>query len=407
MKNFIFAVVVALVLLIFCTSCGWEVEIVDPTKPSESEAEIVVPEEEKEEEQKVLENSETAEEGSESAEQEEYVEKGEPPISCENVVLETSRGSIYKSLEFEDRIIIYYVEGSIAAFDIETGEEIYEFYFGDVNENGAFDIVKTDYKEGFDYRILTKDKIAYFSSKNDGLIEEIYLPETVAKDIADSRFMMAYSIYGDKIIWQSKDGIKIINTETGEEELLLSNDLIESVIIPSAEKAIPERTFYVDYAPYFFYNPKFICDGEKIAVSVTNERFIFWATALYNIEKEGFEWSYAYDEMLNADYPFADKFISIGGRRFINAENGNEILFDEFTRSFDGTNFFRIEYDDMDMHGFKAFMGDRNSIINGGTEIFSLTNDVATAHIDNIFENYLLVCVHEEGTEWNCLVKYK
>lgn len=37
MKNFIFAVVVALVLLIFCTSCGWKVEIVDPTKPVESE----------------------------------------------------------------------------------------------------------------------------------------------------------------------------------------------------------------------------------------------------------------------------------------------------------------------------------------------------------------------------------
>ena len=48
MKNFIFAVVVALVLLIFCTSCGWEVEIVDPTEPSKSEAEKLTEEKEQE-----------------------------------------------------------------------------------------------------------------------------------------------------------------------------------------------------------------------------------------------------------------------------------------------------------------------------------------------------------------------
>ncbi len=40
MKRTVFTVIITLILVIFLASCGWKIEIVDPTKPVESEAEI-------------------------------------------------------------------------------------------------------------------------------------------------------------------------------------------------------------------------------------------------------------------------------------------------------------------------------------------------------------------------------
>lgn len=46
MKRTVFTVIIMLILVIFLASCGWKVEIVDPTKPLEGESELAVPEEE-------------------------------------------------------------------------------------------------------------------------------------------------------------------------------------------------------------------------------------------------------------------------------------------------------------------------------------------------------------------------
>lgn len=48
MKRTVFTVIIMLILVIFLASCGWKVEIVDPTKPVENEQELSVPEGEKE-----------------------------------------------------------------------------------------------------------------------------------------------------------------------------------------------------------------------------------------------------------------------------------------------------------------------------------------------------------------------
>ena len=388
MKKFFAVAVLMIVLVGAFVSCGWNIEIVDPREPEEKEQDLSsVPEEIPQEEPKI--------------------KKGEPPISCENVVLETSGATIYKSLEFSDRIIIYYVEGNIAAFDIETGAEIYEYFLGDVNENGAFEMEKTNSKPGFDFCVYMIDKIVYLSSENPELIEEVPLPEKIAEDIKNDFIVDTYSVYETRIIWKSKDGIRLLDTETGEEKLLLPNEIIKTEIVPYAFVAIQERPVYIEDSGYMFIKPRFICGGEKIAVTVTGEHYLYWAAALYNIEKDEFEWSFYYDEMINADYPFADKYVSVGGRKYINAETGNYKNFDEFTRSADGINFFRCEFSDMDNHGFKIFMGDSKNIENGGTEFLNLTNVTATGHIENILENYLLIFVRKDGIEWDCIVKYK
>ena len=77
----------------------------------------------------------------------------EPSLLGEYVFLKDfDERTSYHFIEFADRIVIYSVSGEISAFDIVTGEKIYEFFLGDINEMQAFDLVKTNEKEGFDYR---------------------------------------------------------------------------------------------------------------------------------------------------------------------------------------------------------------------------------------------------------------
>ena len=122
MKKLIFTIFIMFVLVMFFVSCGWKVEIVDPREPEESESELLISEEEKTEE----ESENSVQENSEPETEEPEEEKTFPPLSGDYVVLETSGQTIYQVLEFEDKFIVYYGEGNIAAFDIETGEKIYE-----------------------------------------------------------------------------------------------------------------------------------------------------------------------------------------------------------------------------------------------------------------------------------------
>ena len=115
MKKLIFTIFIMFILVMFFVSCGWKVEIVDPREPEESKSELLISEEEPEEPEEP-----------ETKEPEE--EKTFPPLSGDYVVLETSGQTIYQVLEFEDKFIVYYGEGNIAAFDVETGEKIYEYF---------------------------------------------------------------------------------------------------------------------------------------------------------------------------------------------------------------------------------------------------------------------------------------
>ena len=167
MKKLIFTIFIMFVLVMFFVSCGWKVEIVDPREPEESESELLISKEEKTEEESensAQENSEP-EETKEPETEEPEEEKTFPPLSGDYVVLETSGQTIYQILEFEDKFIVYYGEGNIAAFDVETGEKIYEYFLAGVNEMFAFDMVKNDYKEGFDFSVSMWDRIVIFPAK--------------------------------------------------------------------------------------------------------------------------------------------------------------------------------------------------------------------------------------------------
>ena len=74
--------------------------------------------------------------------------------------------------------------------------------------------------------MFMEDKIVYLSSKDPEAKEEIFLPENVMETKTGS-----YSMYGNKIIWSSGDGIRIFDFGTGSEELLLKNSIIEEKLV--------------------------------------------------------------------------------------------------------------------------------------------------------------------------------
>ena len=134
-------------------------------------------------EEPIAEEPQSEPENSENPSSEEPVpektESFEDYVSGDFVVLKTEGKSLYEALEFEDKIIVYYVEGEIEAFDTLTGEKLYGYFLGDVNKTKAFNFTKTDEKEGFDFKVLMEDKIVYLSSKDPEAKEEIFLPENV------------------------------------------------------------------------------------------------------------------------------------------------------------------------------------------------------------------------------------
>ena len=152
MKKIICIVLIFTVMLTACSK--WKVEIVGPTKPLEKEQELVVPDKEKPEESE-QENITEEKPEEEIKEPEISVEQKLPSVEGDFVELETEGSSIayFKMLEFEDKIITYSDFENIAAFDVKTGEKLYEDTLGDINECGVFDVVKNDYKEGLDFSV--------------------------------------------------------------------------------------------------------------------------------------------------------------------------------------------------------------------------------------------------------------
>lgn len=325
-----------------------------------------------------------------------------PSIEGDYVELETNSEAIYQTLEFEDKIVIYYVSGNIAAFDIKTGEKLYEYFLADVNKMCAFDMMKNDYREGFDFSVCMFDKIVYLSSENPELIENVFLPESIAKDVYQSS--EEYSIYENKIVWISHEGIKISDISGENEEVLIPTSDIEKEIKPIAKKAYDELYFVDNNEPCIFYEVSFICGGEKIAVTVTSDRsFVYWATALYDIESGEFEWAYLFNEMVNADYPFGDRYIQIG-KKWVDAETGYYKNIGVWTRSANGTDFLHTGWQTND---FELYCDDIESIEENGKLILKIEEKTAEAYVETVMENYVLIHIYRGENGWDCLVKYK
>ena len=346
-------------------------------------------------------------EKAEPSEEKEEPETGKalPAVEGDFVLFETIQDRIYKSLEFDDRIVCFCVNGNIAAFDIETGEKIYEYSLGEADEYSTFDFMKIDYKEGFDFSISMEDKIVYLSSKNPEIMEEVFLPENVTESICGG--VEVYSVYGNRITWISDEGIRISDIDGKNEEMLISVDDIETKIKPIAEEAY-EGLYYVDNNEVCcFYEVSFICGGEKVAVTVTSEKtYLYWATALYDIESGEFEWAYLFNEMVNADYPFGDKYVTVA-KKWINTETGNYKNFRTWVKSADGEIFIRSETDDMDGTGLRVFCGDFNTIEDGGEKIFEILDKTVDGALWDVMENYVRISFHIGNDRWNCIVRYR
>ncbi len=398
MKKLIFTIFIMFVLVMFFVSCGWKVEIVDPREPEESESELLISEEEKTEE----ESENSAQENSEPE------ETKEPSLLAEYIFLKDfDERTSYDFIEFEDRIVSYSVLGDISAFDIETGEKIYEFFLGDINENAAFDFRKSDEKEGFDYRVSWKDRIIYLSSENPELIETVFLPENVMETKVG---YASYSVYDEKIIWQTENGIRMMDMKTGEESLILDNAIINEKVRPIAKIAIDGMWIGDNGVECAFENPRFICGGTKIVAIAVSKDMVYWMVTIYDIESEEFEWAYSYNEMTNADYPFADKYVVVAGEKWINAETGNYKNFEDgdySLYSFDGIEFVKVSWQDMEGRGMEVFTGNFENIEAGGEKIAEISREEVKGHIVAVTENYIVIRVFEDDVTDHYIVRYR
>ncbi|MBQ2898574.1 MAG: hypothetical protein IJE28_02385 [Oscillospiraceae bacterium] len=374
MKKLIAVIILMAVLSAAFVSCGWNIEIKEPEETPEKEPSLSEEEENTEE------------------------EKTEPALLGDYIPLGTMDETSFDFLEFEDRIIAYTVGGDINAFDIETGEMIYSFYLGDVNENKAFEFIKTDEKKGFDYRVIWDDRIIYLSSKDPGAKEEILLPEQIA---GTKMGYASYSERDEKIIWQCEEGVRMMDMKTGEESLILDNAIIDEKVRPIAEAAMEGMWVSDTGEKCAFEDPRFICGGRKIAVTAVTWDAVYWMLALYDIESGEFEWVYSFNEMVLAEYPISDKYVSIG-KKWINAETGNYKNFemeDYSLRSFDGIEFIKIVWEDFEGTGMQVFTGDFETIEEGGRKIAGISRESAKGHVDSVTENYIVIRVFEEESE--------
>ncbi len=391
MKKIIILAALIIVLAMGLVSCGWDIEIRNPNEPEENISQLLPS---KNDESKTEEKADK--------------ENMESVLSAEYVFLSNfDERTSYDFIEFKDKIVVYSVSGEISAFDIVTGEKIYEFFLGNINENAAFDFRKTDEKEGFDYRVLWKDRIIYLSSENPEIIETVFLPTNVMETMDG---YASYSLYGDRIIWQAEDGIRMMDMKTGEESLVLDNAVIDEKVRPIAEIAIEGMWIGDNGVECAFETPRFICGGTKIVAIAVSRDMVYWMVTIYDIESGEFEWAYSYNEMTNADYPFADKYVVVAGEKWINAETGNYKNFEDGNYSlysFDGIEFVKVSWHDMEGRGMEVFAGNFENIENGGEKIAEISREEVQGHIVAVTENYIVIRVFEDEITDHYIVRYR
>lgn len=212
-------------------------------------------------------------------------------------------------LEIEDIVLIYTTAKNIVAFNISTGEKLYSLKTNCSDNIGYME--KTNHLSDYDYYITDMNGIHYFNSCEPASYNFIELPTKIINDIHSSNTNLSYFIYNNKIVWESPEGIKMMDLNTTNEHLVLPNDKIENGVLNIIEEAPLSGRVLPGASPYKYFNPCFIDNGTKIVSQISSSDYTFFAVIIYDIEKEQILSGFSYSENYSPNYPLDDKLISL------------------------------------------------------------------------------------------------
>ena len=168
--------------------------------------------------------------------------------------------NIHHALQFEDQLL-YCLSASdgenmnyFEAVSTETGKSLYTFPF----KGEIMDIRKTSL-DNYDYCIITKDMIAYRSSKNQKVELDFTLPKAVSSNLykgMEGQKLFDLDYINDELVYISNEGVVLSNKSGKRQDLLLSHDRLYEALELINDG---DREFAPRYAaPKLLYNGKYL-----------------------------------------------------------------------------------------------------------------------------------------------------
>lgn len=328
------------------------------------------------------------------------------PIDCTHVLMPELGGGVF--LEFDHCLIQYeYTTQQLHVFDMATGEELYNHYYGKnlINMDKSYDV------DNFDYRLLFEDEVIYCNSKD----YQMQLPVDI---MMDSCF--DYDIWNSQLVWIDENHNVIIkDLITGNDNLLLDTEKFSPKKYDSIiEKVISPETPCFEYQEsYKFYEPRFVCDGSKLVVQLRSSDSIYNALLVYDFDSGNIERGWSYLQHYGVEYPIDKNKIAIGGTNgylmvdLLRNEISRHLYWEKQMPQFSSSDYETLllkSWDDacnryiIDVYSYKDLEHPVHRLL-------TCSDENSEPYILNIGKNHILLTIEEKEsvTFWNCIVRYR
>lgn len=340
-----------------------------------------------------------------------FIAENAIPLSRYYVTYDLGSENLFANyiLEIGDTALIYTTSDNIFAFNKNTGEKLYSF---ETNlDKDLLSIEAINYLEDYDYYITAKTGIHYYNSADPNAHFFKELPQNVIDDISSLNTLKNYSIFENKIVWENSEGIMYMNLETGNEKLILSNDEIEENVLDSVKQAPWIYEVPCGAAPYKYFEPCFIDNGNKVVVQISSSDYIYFAVVLYNIENDELLTGFSYAENFSPRYPLSDRFISLMTGNNIKIIDANKTISADYTLDYNDTFYAEhgilVSYSSInDLFGFKLYCCSNNDPSSERTALNNITDDETIASVRYIGKENIYLEISNEENTWICSVPY-
>ncbi|MBQ7976402.1 MAG: hypothetical protein IJ300_12015 [Clostridia bacterium] len=388
---------VLLILLLFC-SCGAEIK--NPEEENISSGDAVLSEEE-EGQKEIL------------------------PLEGDCITLEDSEGLLWaKAMEFGKTIVFVNDDGTINAYNAESGEKLYTA-LASTGEENIFRIEKYEEKDGFDYRILLGNGVLYRNSAEPEKEFFTALPggTVFSKGMFGNDDQSCYDINEKAFVYACEDGIMLVDVNGNNAKLVLDNKILENFkeIMTNCEYDVSAL------APFEFRSPRFILGGTKIAATVVTWENIDNGFVVYDIESESIDIGRWIPEPWSPYYTVCDRYVVECGswvytgiydaeaKTFTQYKEGFNSGFSYNYATYDFQNVIVVDYDNgnddpMDYTMMRAYLCTAKNLDDRSRPFISVTDDTTECWVEAIGEKYAVIVLGGKEDKWIpkavCAVKY-
>jgi hypothetical protein len=171
---------------------------------------------------------------------------------------------------------------------------------------------------------------------------------------------------------------------------------------------IPERQ-----GPFFYYGPRFICDGEKIVAAVLHkEERDSVAVMVYDITAGKISAMRALMPPYHAEYPFSDRYITMSNlapSHLFDAETGEvtELPKLGIARICNDKTVIVSDYASLDANNAPTYVCDINNPDDRSRPLLRARQPQAQVNLPDVTENYAVFSVKDFDGDWIAAAKYK